>query len=254
MTAYHLQLLRGNTSKQAAYTGKEGELIYNTQLKNLWVHDGSTKGGKQIACSADIPTKMSQLLNDVGYATLTNPNLSGSPTCSTPSANDNSTRLANTAWCLSSTGIVHTTGNETINGTKTFTSTINATSLRAMWADLAENYHVDQRMPKGTLIEFGGSEEITAAKENVHGVISDKPGFTLNETADENYQPIALTGRTPIRIIGAVKKFDKITLSKIPGVGKVKSGNEKVIAIALEGNSEQSEKLVECVTNLNLAD
>ena len=282
MTAYHLQLLRGNSAKQSAYTGREGELIYNTQLKNLWVHDGSTRGGKAIACVADIPTKMSQLVNDSHYVTSTeggsaysavrdqlgniindyyapknSPALTGTPTSTTPAVGDNSTKIATTAWALKSTGIVHTTGNETINGTKTFTNTIDATALKAMWADLAENYKTDLIYPAGTLICFGGIMEITIAKDHVDGVISDKPGLVLNKTKKAGYQPVAMVGRTPIRVIGQVSKFDKIILSEHPGIGRAKQPfdeDRKVIGICLENDDDPGEKLVECVTNINLND
>ena len=46
-------------------------------------------------------------------------------------------------------------------------------------------------------------------------------------------------------------KFDKIVLSDINGVGKVKENqNEKAIAIALESNDLEEEKLVMCVTRM----
>ena len=51
-----------------------------------------------------------------------NVTLSGTTTGVTPAANDNSTKLATTAWINGATnGIVHKTGDETISGGKTFT-------------------------------------------------------------------------------------------------------------------------------------
>lgn len=66
---YHLQLLRGDTSKVSKYTGLSGELVFNRQLKNLWIHDGTTVGGIAVAMHKDIPTKVSQLDNDLNFIT-----------------------------------------------------------------------------------------------------------------------------------------------------------------------------------------
>lgn len=52
MTTYanvgHILLKRGNTTQSAAYTGPVGEVTYDTGLKTLRVHDGSTAGGNVI--------------------------------------------------------------------------------------------------------------------------------------------------------------------------------------------------------------
>lgn len=130
---------------------------------------------------------------------------------------------------------------------------IMGTATTALWADLAEKYQSDQEYPIGTLICFGGEKDITVAKVNCNGVISDKPGFILDSDL-ENAQPVALVGKTPIRILGKVKKFDRIVLDpQNPGIGKVQTtSDEKVIAIALEASEIEEEKLVLCVTKFNL--
>lgn len=43
--AKQVQLLRGTTAENDAFTGEEGVLTYNTQNKSIRVHDGSKKGG-----------------------------------------------------------------------------------------------------------------------------------------------------------------------------------------------------------------
>jgi hypothetical protein len=52
MTVYanvgHILLKRGNTVQSTAYTGPLGELTYDTDLRTLRVHDGSTVGGNVI--------------------------------------------------------------------------------------------------------------------------------------------------------------------------------------------------------------
>lgn len=146
---------------------------------------------------------------------------------------------------------VHKEGTETITGIKTFTNEINGTCTSALWADLAENYIADEKYIAGTLIKFGGEKDITVADEDCNGVVSEKPGYLLDSKL-ENGLPVALVGKTPIRIIGKVNKHDKITLSEIPGVGRVAKDGEKVIARALESSDIEEEKLVKCVTKFNL--
>ena len=145
-----------------------------------------------------------------------------------------------------------TSGSETIPCQIDFANNlIRGTASSALFADLAENYISDEKYPIGTLIMFGGEKDITIAKNNCNGVISEKPGYLLDGELKDS-QPIALVGKTPIRIIGKVNKHDKITLSEISGVGRVAKDGEKVIARALESSDIEEEKLVKCVTKFNL--
>lgn len=137
--------------------------------------------------------------------------------------------------------------------TDTYATNFHGVSTRSLWADLAENYKSDKQYSIGTLIKFGGIKDITIADNEVNGVISDKPGYLLDADLKDAL-PVALVGKTPIRIIGKVKKFDKIVLSEVSGVGRVLKDGENlpVIARALETVDNTSEKLVLCVTKFNL--
>ena len=120
-----------------------------------------------------------------------------------------------------------------------------------IWADLAEIYKPDQEYPVGTLVKFGGDEEITAGSEReVHAVISDKPAYLMNSEAEG--LPVAMTGRTPVRVVGKIKKGDPITGSAIAGVGRLAYGNMPVIARALEDKDFDDEGLLMCVVNIKL--
>ena len=145
-------------------------------------------------------------------------------------------------------------GNCTCNlPANTYGTYFHGTADYAKWADLAEKYQSDQKYPVGTLIRFGGGKDITIANINCNGVISDKPGYLLDSELEDS-QPVALVGKTPIRILGKVKKFDRIVLDpEHPGIGKVQTtSEEKIIAIALEDSNLEEEKLVKCVTKFNL--
>ena len=147
--------------------------------------------------------------------------------------------------------INNATGAVTCNTAWTFSQPITGQSNRALWADLAENYQSDEKYPVGTLIKFGGTQDITIADDKCNGIISDKPGFLL-DTELENSLPVALAGKTPVRITGKVNKFDPITLSEVNGVGRVAKENETIIAKALESSDDENEKLIMCVTKFNL--
>ena len=46
--AKQIQLRRGTTTEHGTFTGAVGELTYDTEKKQLRVHDGSTVGGKVV--------------------------------------------------------------------------------------------------------------------------------------------------------------------------------------------------------------
>lgn len=91
-------------------------------------------------------------------------------------------------------------------------------ALCAKWADLAETYESDSEYEPGTLVRFGGDKEITIARGEVNAVITSRPGLILN--SDRHGCQIALVGRTPVKVVGKVRKFDKIYLCPFnDGVG-----------------------------------
>ena len=48
MQVQHVQLYRGTTAQNDAYTGLEGELTVDITTSGLRVHDGKTKGGNLV--------------------------------------------------------------------------------------------------------------------------------------------------------------------------------------------------------------
>ena len=145
-------------------------------------------------------------------------------------------------------------------GNAYFQNVIQGTSLRALWADLAEKYEADEQYASGTLVKFGGKREVTIACDGIaNGVVSTKPGITLGSDFDAsgsarpNVVEVALVGRVPVKVVGDVAKFDRLVLSKTPGYAEAASPtNEKtILGIALEDKCLSSD-LVECVVNLKL--
>jgi hypothetical protein len=125
---------------------------------------------------------------------------------------------------------------------------IYGTSTSARYADLAEKYLADAEYPVGTVMMVGGDAEVTASNwgSRAIGVVSANPAYIMNDDL-EGGTAIALKGRVPVRIIGAIRKGDRIIASAggLASAGVAHSND--VIGIALESNSDISEKLVECV-------
>lgn len=105
-----------------------------------------------------------------------------------------------------------TTGANADPGTITGNWTLIAGSrLEATYADLAEYYTSDENYEPGTVVEFGGLNEVTLAtneSNKVAGVISSNPAYLMNSSCEGVSVPVALQGRVPCKVIGSGKKGD----------------------------------------------
>jgi hypothetical protein len=104
-------------------------------------------------------------------------------------------------------------------------NTIFAKATSAQYADLAEMYVADTDYPPGTVVEFGGDNEITISSSShstaVAGIISTNPSYLMNSAQPgEHVLPVALTGRVPCRVQGPVRKGDVLVASSTPGVAQ----------------------------------
>jgi hypothetical protein len=114
-----------------------------------------------------------------------------------------------------------------IPGSGTLTSAIFAgTANQARYADLAERYLSDQIYDPGTVMEFGGINEVTISQHShstrVAGAVSTAPAYEMNTAMEgEHVVAIALTGRIPCQVVGTIRKGDLLVASDIPGVATV---------------------------------
>jgi hypothetical protein len=132
------------------------------------------------------------------------------------------------------------------------------TATSALFADLAEKYLTDQEYEIGTVVSVGGEAEVTACKhgDRAFGAVSGSPAFMMNQGL-EGGTYIALKGRVPIKVVGPIKKGDKLVAA-----GNGCAGNSTIylrnmaisaggfpdtFAIALESNDSPDVKLVEAV-------
>jgi hypothetical protein len=109
---------------------------------------------------------------------------------------------------------VITTGANTTAGTITGNWSLSAGSrLNATYADLAEKYVSDAEYAPGTVLVFGGEQEVTLSNTfnstRVAGVVTTNPAYTMNnECVGEHVVNIALQGRVPVLVTGNVAKGD----------------------------------------------
>jgi hypothetical protein len=93
-------------------------------------------------------------------------------------------------------------------------------------ADLAEYYAADNPYEPGTVLMIGGIAEVTACDNEmsmeVFGVVSTNPAFAINSSIakDHNSVQVALAGRVPVKVIGKVKKGQRLVASAIIGVAR----------------------------------
>ena len=126
---------------------------------------------------------------------------------------------------FTSAGIQNGQGNATGNiGNSTgYFNTVFAKATSAQYADLAEMYVADQKYPSGTVVEFGGNQEITTSSTGhstkVAGIVSTNPSYLMNATqTGDNVVAVALIGRVPCQVVGTIVKGDRLVTSDIAGV------------------------------------
>ena len=149
----------------------------------------------------------------------------------TPGGNANITvgGISNVA-VFTQTGPVFSVGNVTVAGidktgsnavgnigsSSNYFNRVFATATTALYADVAERFAADEYLEPGTVVELGGTAEITRAREaltdSVFGVISTRAAYLMNGGAgeDSTHPPVAMTGRVPVLVTGRIRKGDRL--------------------------------------------
>ena len=159
------------------------------------------------------------------------------------------------------TAIINGAGNAigNIGSTSSYFNQIFAQSTTALYADVAERFAADEIYEPGTVVELGGSAEITRvqadASDRVFGVISTRPAFTMNGGAGDNdtHPPVAMTGRVPVMVTGVVNKGDRL-ISAGDGIARAAQPGEatafNVIGRALSSKSTADLGTVEAIVTI----
>jgi hypothetical protein len=105
-----------------------------------------------------------------------------------------------------------TSGTGNIGATGATFNTVFAKATTAQYADLAENYSGDAVYEPGTVVHFGGSQEVTLCDEDmcrrVAGVVSTNPAYLMNSHLQGIATAVALQGRVPCKVRGTVRLGD----------------------------------------------
>ena len=116
---------------------------------------------------------------------------------------------------ISAGNILNVNGNGVgnIGNSTTYFNTVFAKATSAQYADIAEMYVADAYYEPGTVLSFGGTQEVTMSKvtsdTRIAGVVSQNPSYLMNSTqVGEHVVAVALVGRVPTLVQGPVSKGD----------------------------------------------
>jgi len=179
----------------AGITGATVSVTGNITGGNLSVSTGNITGGNLIISGA---------IEDSGQLDIR-----------TTASNGNIVLTPNGTGNVNIGANIMPTANATANiGSATLRyNTIFAQATSAQYADLAENYAGDAVYAPGTVVDFGGNQEVTVSTADmssaVAGVVSTNPSYLMNAgQAGDTVVAVALTGRVPTSVTGTVAKGD----------------------------------------------
>lgn len=139
---------------------------------------------------------------------------------------------------------------------------MHGTATTAEYADLAELYTSDEAYEPGTVVKIGGEYEVTQTTiehcPEVFGIVSTNPAYLMNSAAEGTTVPVALEGRVPCKVIGEVRKGQRLIASNEPGIARALSTYEKeigmdwfrVVGRAIESKDTLGVGLVEVVVGV----
>jgi hypothetical protein len=137
--------------------------------------------------------------------------------------------------------------------------TISGNQINANYADVAERFEADEELSPGTVVELGGTAEITQVtdelSEKVFGVISTRAAYLMNSNAGSiaTHPPVAMTGRVPVNVVGQVLKGDRLVsagngLARSAQTGEATAFN--VIGRALKDKLDTGVGTVEAIVTI----
>jgi len=156
------------------------------------------------------------------------------------------------------TAIINGAGNAVgnIGSSSVYFNTIFAQATSAQYADLAENYLADAKYSTGTVLEFGGNQEVTITTQEhsarIAGIVSASPAYIMNSGLQGQHPTmVALVGKVPCRVVGSIAKGDCLVSSDVPGVATSMDQDKyqvgSVIGKSLENYNSTTEGVITIV-------
>jgi hypothetical protein len=147
-------------------------------------------------------------------------------------------------------------GSQNLGSGSNYFATVYGKATTAQYADLAENYLADQAYPAGTVLVFGGLNEVTTTVTGhdsaVAGIVSSNPAHLMNSLlTGPTVVAVGLTGRLPCQVQGPVKKGTVLVTSTTAGVAQAIDNSKFVpgcvVGKALEEITDDSVQTIEVV-------
>jgi hypothetical protein len=137
------------------------------------------------------------------------------------------TAAAGSGVLIVSGNIQTSTSNATANigNASNYFNRLFAQATTALYADLAEVYKADAQYPPGTVLVFGGTQEVTMSTVGhdvkIAGVVSTHPAHVMNSGLQSEFTvEVGLIGRVPCRVIGPIEAGDRVVSSNRAGVAE----------------------------------
>jgi hypothetical protein len=139
----------------------------------------------------------------------------------------NGTAAAGSGVLIVSGNIQTSTANATANigNASNYFNRLFAQATTALYADLAEVYRADAQYPPGTVLVFGGTQEVTMSTVGhdvkIAGIVSTHPAHVMNSGLQSEFTvEVGLIGRVPCRVIGPITAGDRVVSSNRAGVAE----------------------------------
>jgi len=210
---------------------------------------GTLTGGTWNATSISTTytdAKVTSVASRTGAVTLAQADISGLTTGSTPTF----AGLTVGTGTITGGNIINANGNGVgnIGSSSVYFNTVFAKATSAQYADLAEKYLADQSYEIGTVLSVGGDAEVTACRigDRAIGAVSENPAYKMNDGL-ENGTYVALKGRVPVKIVGTVRKGQRLVAHNNGCAVAGAAHANDVFAVALESSDDVGVKLVEAL-------
>ena len=112
-----------------------------------------------------------------------------------------------------------------IGSSTTYFNRLFAQATTALYADLAEVYKSDAQYLPGTVLVFGGNQEVTVSTVShdarIAGIVSTHPAHVMNSGLQSEFTvEVGLIGRVPCQVIGPISAGDRVVSSNRAGVAE----------------------------------
>jgi len=243
----------GTTSTISGASSAGTLVATNLSSSNVSISGGTLTGITTLTATTTNPTTVNSGTVNTATLNATNGNITNANHTTMVSTNFSSGNIQATSN-ITLTGSIIPSSNVSSNlGNSTnWFNTFFGVATQAKYADLAENYQADKPYNPGTVLQFGGTAEVTVAEANtprVAGVVSTNPAHLMNGAlAGNGVVALALTGRVPCNVIGPVAKGDMLVSA---GFGFARADASPamgtVIGKALEDFSINAKGVIEVV-------